>query len=259
MTLRYKDINIFYTDEGSGKPIVLLHGFLEDHSMWDSLKPPLLKTHRIITIDLLGHGKTGCLSRQHTMVDKAEAIKAVIKYLHINKPLLIGHSMGGYVGLAYAEKYAEQIEGLCLVNSTYKADSANRKELRAKANKMITNNFESMVRISFANLFSKSSKTVYKKEFEAALTIALQTSIKGYIAANDGMRVRKDYSYFFKNATFKKAIILGKKDAVINYKSISNFCKKHQINYYLCSEGHMSYIENKTELENYIMHFVEKN
>ena len=183
MTLDYKDIPIFYTDTGTGAVLVLLHGFLEDASMWNNLKAKLVETHRVITVDLLGHGKTLCSSDIHTMEAMANGVHAVLSHLNIKSSLFIGHSMGGYVSLAYAEKYPEETEGICLMNSTYEADNDDRKELRAKANKMIADNFESMVRISFSNLFSNKSKIIYQKEFNAALNTALQTPIRQFIAA----------------------------------------------------------------------------
>ena len=97
MILDYKGANIFYTDEGSGKPVVLIHGFLENASMWNNLKPHISKKNRVITIDLLGHGQSDCLGYIHTMEELAETIEAVLSHLNIISSILIGHSLGGYV------------------------------------------------------------------------------------------------------------------------------------------------------------------
>lgn len=258
MYLKYKNIEIFYSTEGKGDAVVLLHGFLEDLSMWKNIIPKLAKTHKVIAIDMLGHGKTGSLNSKHSMQDMSHTVEAVLHHLNIDHSILIGHSMGGYVALAYAEKNQEKVIGLCLMNSTYEADSQDRKTLRSRANKMITDNFESMVRVSFANLFSKESRVQFKTEYNAALNIALQTSVQGYIAANTGMIHRKDQAILFKNAAFQKAIILGKKDTLLDYQAIQEWCHEHHIEVHLCSEGHMSHIENKDELLIAIMHFIEK-
>lgn len=258
MILQHKDIDIFYTDEGSGRTVVLLHGFLEDHTMWNDISSELVKTNRIISIDLLGHGRTGCLGEVHTMSDMAEVVKALLNHLNIEEVILIGHSMGGYVALAFAEKHIKKVKGLCLMNSTYEADDEELKIRRAKANEMVIDNFESMVRMSFANLFSESSKEKFRTEFKAALKIALKTSVQGYISAQEGMRLRKDQTTFFTNAGFKKTLLLGIKDAVLNSKAIAEFSENNEISVSIFSEGHMSHIENKTECINSIMHFVEK-
>ncbi len=257
MILPYKGIDIFYTDEGSGNPIVLLHGFLEDHTMWDFALPEIKKNNRTITIDLLGHGKTGCMSETHLMIDMADVVDAVLSHLNINESILIGHSMGGYIALAYAENNTEKVKGLCLMNSTFEADGEELKARRTRANEMVKDNFESMVRMSFANLFSESSKEKFEVEFKAALKIALETSVDGYIAAQEGMKLRKDQTMFFKNASFSKAILLGKKDVVLNSKAIAEFAKTNEITVSIFSEGHMSHIENKTECLNSIIHFIE--
>ena len=258
MILDYKGINIFYTDSGNGSAIVLLHGFLEDASMWNNLKPKLSKKNRVICIDLLGHGKTESLGYVHTMDDMASAVKAVLNHLKLRKYTFIGHSMGGYVALAFAKLYTKNIKGLCLLNSTYEADGIALKKLRARANKMAQTNFENMVRMSFANLFSAESKAKYKTEFEAALKIALNTSIQGYMAGQEGMKLREDSSVFFAEASFKKLIILGKKDTVIHVENTLFFAKKHAIKTIVFSEGHMSHIENSKNFITQIMHFVEK-
>lgn len=257
MILQYKGIDVFYNDEGTGKTVVLLHGFLEDYTMWKDISIELIKTNRVITLDLLGHGKTDCLGDVHTMNDMAKTVDLVLSHLNISESILIGHSMGGYVALAYAKKNIEKVKGLCLMDSTYEADDDELKARRVRANKMVRTNFESMVRMSFANLFSESSKEKFNTEFESALHIALKTSVQGYIAGQEGMKLRKDMTSFFVNAPFNKAIILGKKDSVLNSEKIAGFAKKHHIHVSMFSEGHMSHIENKTECLNNIMHFIE--
>jgi len=258
MNLEYKDININYTVSGKGPVVVLLHGFLEDLTMWKDTVAVLEKTSKVICIDLLGHGKTGCIGYVHTMTDMAEAVKAVLNHLRLRKYIFIGHSMGGYVALAFAKLYTKSVKGLCLMNSTFEADDAERKQLRTRANKMVQNNFDNMVRMSFANLFSAESKAIYKKEYELALAIALKTSVQGYMASNEGMKLREDNSSFFAKASFKKLILLGKKDTILDYKQLSLFAENQGIEKHSFSDGHMSHIENRSEFLQEIMRFIEK-
>jgi pimeloyl-ACP methyl ester carboxylesterase len=79
----------------------------------------------VITIDLLGHGETECLGYIHSMEDNADAVHAVLAELRIRKAILVGHSMGGYVALAFAELYPENVKAL-LLNSTARADSGTK-------------------------------------------------------------------------------------------------------------------------------------
>ena len=166
MYLEYKNINLYFNDIGTGEPIVLLHGFLENSSIWDKFLIPLSKKNRVLSIDLLGHGKSECLSYIHTMEEMADAVNEVLKSLQIGKATIIGHSMGGYVGLAFAEKYIEKVKGICLMNSTSQADSEERKELRLRACKMAQTNYEALVKMSIINLFAETSRITFAKEIE---------------------------------------------------------------------------------------------
>ena len=171
-SLTFKNANISFSDQGTGTAVVLIHGFLENTTMWKNVVPEISKRNRVVTIELLGHGKTDCIGYMHTMELFAETIAAVLKELKIRKCILVGHSLGGYIALAFAEKHPQKVKGLCLMNATSNEDTAERKALRLRANKMITNNFRNMVRMSFANLFGPKSKTIFKKEIELAISEA---------------------------------------------------------------------------------------
>lgn len=257
MILEYKGINIFYTDEGKGSAVILLHGFLENSTMWNPFISTLTKKNRVVCIDLLGHGNTDCLGYVHTMEQIADVVSAVLKHLRLRKYYMIGHSMGGYVALAFAENKPNNLKGLCLMNSTYEADDDERKQLRARANKMVQTNFDNMVRMSFANLFSEASKLKYKSKFNAALKEALKTPVQGYIACQEGMRLRKDKFKIFKSLSCKKLIIIGKKDPVVDGEKLINETKDTSIKTVIFSEGHMSHVENEGLFLQEIMHFIE--
>jgi pimeloyl-ACP methyl ester carboxylesterase len=235
--------------------IVLLHGFLENRAMWNEIIPFLSHKSRVISIDLLGHGASGNIGYVHTMEEQAMMVKAVLTHLRLRRFTLIGHSMGGYVGLAFAELFPKSVRGLCLMNSTFKEDSDERKSLRTRANKMVKTNYENMVRMSFVNLFSENSKTIHKNEVLLALKEALKTTLQGYMAANEGMKNRKDHTSFYKNASYKKLVILGKNDTVLDSESILLFANKNKIPAVTFSEGHMSHIENKPDLIEALVEF----
>jgi pimeloyl-ACP methyl ester carboxylesterase len=258
MILEHKGIPIFYTDRGSGQTIVLLHGFLENSNMWNQLIPEITKNHRAVAIDLLGHGQTGCLGYVHSMELMAEAVRAILISLKIEKFTCIGHSMGGYVALAYAEKYPKTLTGLCLMNSTFLADDEDRKILRTRANIMAKTNFENLVRMSFINLFSTESKKRFHTEIETALKDALKTPIQGYMAANEGMKIRKDKTQLFKSLSIKKLLIIGKNDPILDAELVNKIITNTNFEIVEFSEGHMSHIENKEELAYTLTYFIEK-
>ncbi len=257
MALKYKGIRINYNDEGTGSVIVLLHGFLESIHMWDDLAAELCNDYRIIRIDLLGHGETGCIGYIHTMEDMADAVYTVLNHLNVGKASFIGHSMGGYVALELAKKVPQLFKSLCLMNSTFESDDEERKVIRTRANKMVQANFENMVRLSFANLFTPKSRVLFKDAFEHALQLALQTPLQGYIAAQEGMKIRQDHFELYSQLKSRKLIIIGKKDPVVNGDAIISKIENTDIDYVEFSEGHMSHIENKSELSYNIKHFIE--
>ena len=256
-TLSFKNIQLSYSDFGKGSVVVLLHGFLENSTMWKDLIPKLSKTNRVIAIDLLGHGKTACLGYVHSMELMGEAVEAVLKSLRIRKIKLIGHSMGGYVALAFAEKNPTSIKALCLMNSTSLDDDDERKELRARANKMVQSNFKNMVRMSFTNLFGEESRTKHKVEMELALNEALKTPIQGYIAGQEGMRIRPNRMNFLQKASFKKLIVIGKKDPVLPFEVFLEEAQKTNSEIVVFNDGHMSHIENKESLIKALTKFVK--
>lgn len=141
----YKNTKISYSDTGKGNAVVLIHGFLENKMMWQDLVLDLSKKNRIITIDLLGHGETECLGYVHSMEENADVVQAVLSKLRIRKAIFVGHSMGGYVALAYAELYPENVRGLVLQNSTSKADSEERKANRNRAIKAVKKDYTTYV------------------------------------------------------------------------------------------------------------------
>lgn len=258
MILKYKNGRIHYNIEGEGSAIVLLHGFLETSTMWHDLIPEFSNSHQVFSIDLLGHGKTDCLGYVHTMEEMAEAVFAVLNYHNIETADIIGHSMGGYVALALSEQQPQLFRSLVLMNSTYEADDDERKNLRLRANEMAKANIANLVRMSFANLFAPESRLKFKTELDEALAIALDTTVQGYIAASEGMRLRPNRFKTYKNLNSKKLIIVGVKDWIVDSAIIKKQAKDTDINIEELSEGHMSHIENKSELTYILKRFIEK-
>ena len=258
-SLLFKNTKISYTDYGKGAVVVLLHGFLENKLMWEKIIPVISRNKRVVAIDLLGHGGTECLGYIHTMELMAEAVAAVLKSLRIRKITLIGHSMGGYVSLALSEKKPEMIRGLCLLNSTANSDNQQRKKLRERANKMAQTNLSNIVTMSFINLFSEKSKEIFNSEIQLALSEALQTSLQGYSACQEGMKIRQNRLNVLKNNHFKKLFILGKKDPVLPLEKGIKEAEETQSETVVLSGGHMSHIENSDKLIKVLNTFIRRS
>lgn len=257
MILDYKGISVFYTSTGSGHPIVLLHGFLENHTMWSKLELELSKTNHVICVDLLGHGKTGCLGYCHTMDMMAETIYAVLKHLKIERSIFIGHSMGGYVSLAFVDKYPQKVLGICLANSTAQADTLERKLNRDRAIEAVKLNYKLFVSMAVSNLFAKNNQDRFKLEIEKAKQEALKTPLQGIVAALEGMKIRPDRTSVMKNRSFSKLMIIGTEDPIIMNDTSTKEAIESGTNYIEISGGHMSYIENEVIFLQNIMHFID--
>ncbi len=257
-TLLYKNTKISYSDTRKGTPIVLLHGFLENKTMWNNYIEAFSNKNRVITIDLLGHGETECLGYIHTMQDMADAVHAVLNELKIHKAIFVGHSMGGYVALAFAELYPEAIKGLVLLNSTTFADDHERKINRNRSIKIAHNDYITLVQLSIANLFSIDNRERLSDEIEKAKLEALKTPLQGYIAAQEGMKIRKNKENLLHLTDYPKLIILGKKDGILNYEDNSKQVEGTNVALVSLPDGHMSHIENKEELLTILTAFFKK-
>jgi pimeloyl-ACP methyl ester carboxylesterase len=257
-TLLYKNTQISYTDSGKGTAVVLIHGFLENKTMWDNYISELSKQNRIITIDLLGHGKTESLGYIQTMEENADMIYEVLSKLKIRKAILVGHSMGGYVALAFAELYPEKMRGLVLLNSTSKEDSSERKKNRDRAIKAVKKDYEIFIRLSIANLFSEENREKLIKEIEEVKIQALQTPLQGIVASLEGMKIRKDRGFLLHTNACPKLLILGKKDPVLNYEENLEQIKDTDVELVTFPDGHMSSIENRFELLTVLKDFFKR-
>ena len=255
-TIKYKNTPIYYTSEGKGSNIVFLHGFLENISMWKEITPTLIKKHRVVCIDLLGHGKTGNLGYIHTMEEQAKMIKLVLDHLNLRKYILIGHSMGGYVSLAFAELFPNNIKGMCLMNSSALPDSKEKLENRIRGIAAVKNKPSIFVKMAIPNLFSKENVERFPKEIQEITMEAMKISKQGIIASLEGMKIRKDRTSILRLGKFPILMIISKKDPALNYQCLIDQVKNTNVKIVEFPDGHMSHVENKTDLINAFKIFI---
>ncbi len=226
--------------------------------MWDGYITVLSKNYRVITIDLLGHGETECLGYVHVMEDQADVVFAVLLQLKIRKVVLVGHSMGGYVALAFAELYPDHIKGLFLLNSTSRADSEERKTNRDRAIICVKQNYTNFVSMSIANLFSEDNRERLVKDIEKVKIQALKTPLQGIVASLEGMKIRKDREVILHFAPYPIQLVLGQKDGVLIYQENLDQIEGTKVALTTFPDGHMSHIENEKELKKLIIDFLKK-
>ncbi len=243
-TFNYKNIQINYEVYGSGNVVVLLHGFLENMAMWSDITPVLAKKNKVIAIDLLGHGKTGSLGYIHTMEDQARMVNELLQHLKLRKFQFIGHSMGGYVALAFADLFPTKTKSVSLMNSTAYPDTEEKQINRDRAIEAVKKSHETFIKVSIPMLFSAENRERLPEEINQVIQEALKTPKQGIIAALEGMKIREDRTILLQRGTFKKLLILGKSDPVLEYQATIKQAENTDTEIVEFQNGHMSHIED---------------
>ena len=246
-----------FIQNGDQIPIVFLHGFCEDSSIWDDFITEFTNFH-IIRIDLPGFGKSDFI-KNCSISDMASVVGVVLNDLKIENCILVGHSMGGYVALEFAKKFAEKIKGLCLFHSQPFADTPIKKENRRKSIEFVQKNgpiyfVKQLIPKLFAPRFgSKSSLTISK-----LILAASRYKKEGIINALEAMINRADNRDVLEQAIFPVLFIVGSEDIAIptenSLKQLSfpNISDIHILD----GVGHMGMFEARNECTSIIKNFV---
>jgi pimeloyl-ACP methyl ester carboxylesterase len=213
---KFGDHRICYNSKGKGPAVVLLHGFCEDSRIWEDFKVDLIEEkYRVICIDLPGFGQSDVIE-DISIAGMAEAVATVVKSLKLDKMLLIGHSMGGYVGLALAEKYPALLSGLGLFHSQAREDSEEKKEGRRKSMDFILRQGSALyVKQTIPGLFAPKFINSNTFLIEKLTFRASRYQPAGIVAALKAMKDRPDRSAVLKQIKCPVLFIIGKLDAAI--------------------------------------------
>ncbi len=256
----YKQKTISYEIEGGGLPVVVwLHGFMENKTIWKHQKSIFKSQFTNVYIDLLGHGETENLAAVHTMEAQAEMVKHILEEHNIQKCTFIGHSMGGYVALAFSENYPKYVSKLVLLNSTSRSDSLEKKQHRDRAIKIVTQQKHNFLRMGIINLFAVDHRENLKLQIEELITNLAQISSEGIVAALEGMKIRPDRSLVLKAFTGKKLIVIGENDPVLPLKLVEEEAQQTNTDLVVLNGGHMSYIEAPLKLNTKLLAFLKED
>lgn len=238
-----------YSHSGAGKTIVLLHGFLEDRTMWNDYVSRWKKDYQIIAIDLLGQGDSGNLGYSHSMEEQASAVLSVLDSEKIVLCAMVGHSMGGYVALALAQKRPELVTHLVLFHSTAFADSESKRQDRDRVIELAKRNKLIYIKAVIPSLFADQARNRLSEDIEKLVDRANQFTVQGIVANLQGMKDRADRSGVLKNGDFKKLIIHGELDSVISLSDMHKLeALAPMIKLELVSSiGHMGHLESPDE------------
>lgn len=212
----YKGRAVNYGDEGAGLVLVLLHGFAEDSTIWAAQVEFLKEKFRVITPDMPGSGQSAYNPELETIEDYAAVTEALLKQANVGQCIMLGHSMGGYIMLAFTALYPQYLKGIGFVNSTAFADSEEKKQNRDKGIAVMEEyGAQAFIKTTTPNLFSAG----YKKQF-AAKVEALITKGAGFTTAAlqqyyRAMKNRPDRTAVLKQSGLPVLFIAGTEDVAV--------------------------------------------
>jgi pimeloyl-ACP methyl ester carboxylesterase len=229
--------------------------------MWKDFSDSLKNKFTTICIDLPGFGKSDIFNSEHSMVFMAEKAHQVLEQENIKKCTLIGHSMGGYVSLAFAKRYPGSLSGLVLFHSQAAADNMEGKKNRDRTIEVIKNNHKGFIYSFIPSLFAEDNMERFSGEIDELIHIAENIENEGIIAALKGMRNREDHFNTLKKLNVPVYFIIGKQDSRIPLDSIMPQLELPSNSEALIIDdvGHMGFIEAKEKTLLALEHFIERN
>jgi len=249
---------LFYRKMGAGPFVILLHGFPESGNLWRKVWDGLSSSFTLIIPDFPGSGNS-LLERETSISQMADCVRAIMDEEHIENAVITGHSMGGYVGFAFADKYPDKVCALSLVHSTPQEDDEERKKTRRKSIELIKKGTGKIfIAQLISNLFSDAHKGANPQDVEDQVALALEMQDRSLINFYEAMINRKDHTGLLKSASFPLQWVIGINDNVIYYKKILEFCHKSPINFvtFYNNCGHMSMLEAPGKLVADLKEFV---
>ena len=216
-TITYLSANIFYRITGQGHAVVLIHGFAEDGTIWNNQAAYLAKNFSLIIPDLPGSGKsTTAAGYPLSIDDHADCIKAILDAEKITSCSIIGHSMGGYISLAFAEKYRSMLKAFGLFHSTAFADTEEKKASRRKNIEFIRKfGSAAFTGQSIPNLFSEHSRKKIPEIVEELISRYDNFNPNSLVCYLEAMIQRPDRVAVLQSFPGPVLFIAGEKDTAV--------------------------------------------
>ena len=252
-TIIVNGIRLAYERRGTGIPLVLLHGYPLDHHLWDEVGPLLQDTFDLILPDLRGFGESSTVDSFYAMEDIASDIAALLDQLEIQKTAIAGHSMGGYVALAFMRVFPERVTGLGLVSTQVLADAPDRKEGRYKSAAEVADKGIASVVETMTPKFTSDPEL---QKFARESMERQQPS--AYIGALKAMAERVDSTPLLSSLTVPVVIVHGDADSLIPIDRAREV-KAALPNAYLVEisgAGHMPMMEAKQKTAEALKHLI---
>lgn len=259
-TISINNKNIAYKIYGEGKPVLLLHGFGEDSSVWHNQIAFLENDYRLIVPDLPGSGASP-LTDDVSMEGIADTVKQIVEKEEIEKFILIGHSMGGYATLAFAEKFSQMLTGFGLFHSSAYADSQEKIETRKKGIEFIKEHGAlAFLKTAIPNLFSDTTKEQNPGIVDAFIKSLPDFSNEALIAYYEAMIARPDRTAILSATTLPILFIMGAHDKAVPYEDALKQSALPSVSYIniLYNSGHMGMLEETEKANQALKTFLDE-
>jgi len=254
------DITVSYNDEGkAGDPVIIfIHGFPFNKSMWDEQLKALNGNYRVIAYDVRGHGDSDSGTGDFSIYLFADDLLSLMDALKIDKAMLCGLSMGGYIALNAVEKYPDRFDALILSDTTCIADTPEAKEKRLKTIESIKKNgVEKFAEESIKNLFAPESLSTKKEEIAAVRDMIVNTSKKSLYKTLRAFYERKETCSKLSDINIPVLIMVGNEDKITPPEAAQMMHEKIEdsVLYIIEHAGHLSNIENPLEFNKQLEEF----
>jgi pimeloyl-ACP methyl ester carboxylesterase len=261
MFFSYKGRRICYTVSGRGTAIVLLHGYLESSEVWNGFKDKLSSEFRVISVDLPGHGLSDIYEETHSMEFVATVVKELLDSLSIKKVFITGHSLGGYVALAFLELFPGYLSGYCLFHSHPFPDSPESIDKRKREIAIVkAGKKHLMYPDNVIRMFAPINIDKYSEALQRSKEIASKIPGEGIIAVLNGMMQRPSRLDVMEEGRVPCLWILGSMDSYIPYDVIQAkvIIPVNATVVILEKSGHVGFIEEEDKSVEVIKMFVKK-
>jgi pimeloyl-ACP methyl ester carboxylesterase len=254
-----KDSTVSYIDMGKGETMVLLHGFCGSKSYWEKIIPSLSENYRVIAPDLPGHGDSANLRDNYTIEDIADHMKDFIDQLNLLQVTMFGHSLGGYITLAFAEKYSDRLNGFSLVHSTAFPDSDEAKKGREAGIEIVKQEgIQVFIDGLVPKLFSPANLETHAEDVDTTKEIGYSTLPQGAMSTLMAMKNRPDRNPVLKETSLPVLLLAGEEDQIIPAEKTFSVSKSTIKQVMIKNSGHMSMYENPNKLLSVIKDFMSK-
>ena len=246
---------------GQGQPVMLVHGFGEDHRVWDFQTAQLQKRFMLILPDLPGSGASQ-LNDDVSMENLAASLHAILEQENLESIVMLGHSMGGYVTLAFADKYPSMLKAFGLVHSTAAADTDEKKETRKKSIEFIkVHGTHEFMKATSPNLFSSHTRKHNPGLVDVLINQYKDLDPASLIAYYEAMMQRPDRKEVLKNFTRPLLFLAGEEDTAVPYDQVMQQSRIALLSYLhvLHLSGHMGMWEEPNESSFILEEFIKNN